>query len=325
MGLASRLRKLLRQGSAAAPGGDAVEQYYWDPDKPPPPRPSPGAPIRRVVDNRVFLIGLNELYRAAIKEREGSELLSCAERVASALRLRPPSVPIEGYYGADADLIRYFILIRALQGTSLKRASEVENLPEFSRLLAVASSPIYGRPVRDSLLPVGRDPLSEALRIEPVWSLPTLTATAARLAHETDDYSLAGLAARAGDPVALTALRESVVLYTETALGRAMFLTSEFVWAVDQELALVAQRFVDAFNALFGPELPEPVAKNAEVFWASFEDADLVGKCVRLGQTRSTPHRYYHWAIVGGAARLGVHEFWDDRVRTTSDYEHLQR
>ena len=99
-----------------------------------------------------------------MKEHERTELLSCAQRVATALHQAPADVPVEGYYSEDSALTEYFGLMRALQGVSLGRASEVEAIPAFQRLLAVTSSPIFGSPVREYLLPTGRDPLSAAVR-----------------------------------------------------------------------------------------------------------------------------------------------------------------
>lgn len=49
-----------------------------------------------VVDNRVFLPGLDKLNRGAMKRHERAELLTCAGKVAAALGIRPASVPFEG-------------------------------------------------------------------------------------------------------------------------------------------------------------------------------------------------------------------------------------
>ena len=129
-------------------------------------------PERCIVDNRVFLLGLDQLYREAMQPHEGAELLSCARTVAGALSIVivPAPVPVEGYYAEDPHLTEYFNLMRALQDTEENRTAEVAALPEFRRLVQVSSAPLYGRPVqRGKLLPVGRDALSEAL-----WAtLPT--------------------------------------------------------------------------------------------------------------------------------------------------------
>ena len=55
-------------------------------------------PEQRIVTNRVFVLGLDELYRQAMKRHECTELLQCAEEVASVLSLAPGNVPVEGDY-----------------------------------------------------------------------------------------------------------------------------------------------------------------------------------------------------------------------------------
>jgi hypothetical protein len=59
--------------------------------------PDGGPVVRLEVDNRTFLLGLDELYRSAMKAREGTELLGCAEQVVNALGVVPAEVPVEGY------------------------------------------------------------------------------------------------------------------------------------------------------------------------------------------------------------------------------------
>jgi hypothetical protein len=313
------LRSTFRESSAPADPGTPV----WERDDPRGPAPEDEAVIRCVVDNRVFLLGLDERYRDAMKKQERGQLLECAERVAAALHQPPADVLVEGYYAEEPVLTKYFRLLRALQRVPLSREAEVEQLPEFQRLLAVTSSPIFGSPVGEYLLPIGRDPLSTALYAVPMadWSVPRLTAEAARLARQSDDISLVGLAARAEDPVVLAALRESVVLYAEIVLGRAPVVPRyEYVWDVDPALAEAACRFVDAFNALFGKELPAPTAQNAELYWNACEESEVVGRCVRIGQSLP-PTRYYHWAVRQDAeGQLSVHEFWNDEIVTTEQY-----
>src|SRR6266550_1040881 len=70
---------------------------------------------QRLVDNRVFLLGLDALYRGAMKRNEGFELLRCAREVAWTLHIKPAYVPVEGYYAEDQHLTAFFRLLRALQ------------------------------------------------------------------------------------------------------------------------------------------------------------------------------------------------------------------
>src|SRR4029079_15725650 len=84
-------------------------------------------PELRVVDNRVFLLGLDELYREAMKSHERGELRDAARSVASALDLDPAKGrddPVEGYYTEDARLTEYFRLMRSLQAVDDRRRPE---------------------------------------------------------------------------------------------------------------------------------------------------------------------------------------------------------
>lgn len=169
---------------------------------------------------------------------------------------------MEGYYAEDAELTEWFRLIRALQAVDVKRRVEVSALPAYQRLLAVTSAPLYGQPQHHGLLPVGQDPLSHALLDTDMkqWNPRQLAVAACAAAHRADDCSLVGLAARARDPVLIAALRESVVLYAEVVLIGLFegVPRREFVWRVDEDVARHAMRFVNAFNELFGEELPPP-------------------------------------------------------------------
>ena len=207
----------------------------------------------RIVDNRVFLLGLDELYRKAMKTHEQGELLTAARRVAAELEVSPVERPVEGYYAEHPLLTEYFLLVRALQDVDGERASEVASLAEYNRLTEVMSSPIFGeaqwtveRSGATRFLPVGRDALSRALLLlRPAWTVESLTAAARTAAFENDDVSLVGLAARAGDALVLAALRESVVLYALVPrYGSLLWLKSlRYVWQVDRELVDAAARF----------------------------------------------------------------------------------
>jgi hypothetical protein len=280
---------------------------------------------RLVVDNRVFLLGLDDLYRTAMKRNEGLELLRCAREVALTLHVEPADVPVEGYYTEDKQLTEYFRLLRALQEEPNSRVAKVERLPAYQRLYEVTSSPLFGRPRNeDKLLPVGHDAFSEALeKLAPQWTIPTLTAAAEQAARAMDDRSLVGLAARAQDPVVLAALRESVVLYAQVMVLGAIELPPVGEWRVDDELAHQANRFIRAFHTLFpqGERLPAAAAENAEVYLGACDEKAIVGRCVRVGYDDiPRPVMHYHWAINRSQDRLAVEDFWAPQIWTTERY-----
>lgn len=276
---------------------------------------------KRVVDNRVFLLGLDVLYRDAMKGREAGELLPCARRVAQVLGVPVGEFPVEGYYAESPELTEYFHLVRSLQAVDESSLPRVESLPEFGRLLSVVSSKLFGRPVSDGkLLPKGRDPLSQALEDSaPDWTVESLIDRAGAVAGEWDDCSLVGLAARCGDAVVLTATRESVVLYARTILGSARRKT-RYVWDVDKDLSEAAGRFIEIFNGFFGDGLPAPKKSHAEVYWQAYRRNEILGRCVRIGSDPARkPAVHYHWAACE-VEELTVHEFWHPEVWTTERY-----
>jgi hypothetical protein len=279
---------------------------------------------KRVVDNRVFLLGLDELYRELMKRHEREELLHCARRVTEVLHEPAASVPIEGYFTEDHFLTEYFCLLRALQDVPKDRTHEVVSLPEFQRLHNVTSSPIYGRAQEGKLLPLGRDHLSQALiDTRQDWNIQKLITAAYTSAIQTDDISLVGLAARAKDAVVLAATRESVVLYAEMEFAAALGQREpKYIWKVDKNLAEQGRRFIDTFNSLFSEKLPPPESTQAETYWNAYKNNKILGRCVRLGyDDRQRPPLQYHWAIClldDGA--LTLQDFWHAEVWTTQRY-----
>lgn len=276
---------------------------------------------RRVVDNRVLLLGLDELYRDAIKLHERGELLEAAREVAARLDVQPAAVPVEGYYYEDERLTEYFLVMRALGAVEAGRIVEVEALASYRRLAEVTSAPLYGEPQWDGkLLPAGRDALGRALdELWPSWNVAALTEAARSAALAHDDISLVGLAARAGDPVVLAALRESVVLYAEVPVGAAARPPKYvYVWDVDPDLTAAAERFIDTFNTLFDADLPAAEPDHARQYWSARQRNRIIGRCARLGRDDAAPPNHYHWAV--GRSGAVVDEFWDTDVWTTQRY-----
>jgi hypothetical protein len=263
--------------------------------------------VVRVVDDRVLVLGLDMLYREAMKGFEVGELLPCAQKLARELGVQPVDVPVEGYYVESPELTEYFKLMRGLQEVEQEKESAVEHLREFKLLWEVTSSSLYGRPQRPgTLLPVGRDPLSQALLSLDAseWNPVTLLEHAYEAAMEQDDCSLVGLAARIKDAIVLAALRESVVLYAElVAIGFVQEPRYTYEWRVDPELERAANRFIETFNGFVPDALPRAGPGKAEEFYRAFEGNFIVGRCVRLGsETPVGPH--YHWAILSPAVSI---------------------
>lgn len=280
----------------------------------------------RIVDNRVFLLGLDQLYREAMKQHERTELLQCARDTANALGIPPSNAPVEGYYYEDEKLTEYFRWMRALQVVDAGRQTDVKDLPSFQRLASVIESGLFGKPSANRfLISMGRDPLTEALtesRPE-AWNIESLTRAATAIAERSDDFSLVSLAALANDSLVLAALRETVVLYVAYGPGSGNAKeVPEYIWKVDERIQRRAARFISTFNRLFSTPLPEAIKENVVVYYQASSEAKILWRCVRIGFDLSTRGNY-HWAIDeagGGRQGLVVRDFWDTELWTTERY-----
>lgn len=283
-----------------------------------------------VVDNRVFLRGLDTLYRNRVKVYERGRLRLYAQEVANALVVGPADVPIEGYYASEPALTEYFRLVRALQEIPSKREAEVCELNGFRRLREALSSPLYGSFHDDRyLFPRGRNALFFALQnTAPDWTIPRIMDAAHAVAIASTDLSLVALTCLARDPVMIASAAESTVLYEETAFVSASGpIEPEYVWRVDEIVEERASRFVETFNALFGEDLPRPSVENAHVFWNAAKDESIVGRCVCIAvDPQTSPPRYYHWAVdEGEGSEYVVRDFWDTEIWTTAQYTRVFR
>jgi len=113
--------------------------------------------------------------------------------------------------------------------------------------------------------------------------MTNLTNRAYECASGSSDFSLVALAALSRDPVVLTALRESVILYLVAVLGLSVESEPKYVWEVDEIIQRRAAQFVETFNELFGERLPRPAPENAKDFWKASKEWKIIGRCVRIG------------------------------------------
>ncbi|GEM_PF-1420295 len=276
-----------------------------------------------VVDNRVLILGLDNLYRSGMRVFETDVLLGAAETVAGILGVEEAEVPIEGYYHETPELQRYFKLLRALQRRPSNERASVTSTESFSILDTITRSGLYGQHLDDDyLLPGAWDPISEALRTTEVsdWTFDVLAQKALESMEHKDDISLVGLALRTMDPITVVACRESTVLYSARPVRLGDVPLRRFDWRVEDSVAAAANRFIDTFNNLTGSDLPPALLDNAEAFHDAYADSEILGRCVAIGTDRTADTRHYHWAIRKRAGGPSLHEFWSSKILTTKNY-----
>lgn len=277
--------------------------------------------MRIVVDDCTLVVGLSELFRQEMKIYEVANLLPLAEEACKALDLAPAAVPVEGYYTESSELEKYFRLIRALQDSEARELSPLTARDAIFQLREVLTSRAMGRvESNDRLLPRTSSPLGEALQILSTWTIDGLCEEAQKLVRK-DDFGLLAVAAAAGDPVGLCAARESMALMADVELAEMQ--VPEFEWGVSQNVAEVASRFVSALAETTRITLPEPAPPSAHLYGQAARDAELIGRCILIGEQFGNPYSYYHWYIDLRDDQLTVKDFWSSNRWTTADLRQL--
>lgn len=282
--------------------------------------------VKKIVNDRALVLGLDYLYRESMKLFETNNLLPKSRELLNELSLTASNVPIESYYNESDELKEYFLTMRTLQGCPIERTQEVEHLEAYQLLSKVTSSAIFGSASSGlTLLSRRFDSLYFALKGIPVdtWSIDTITAKAHSISTESDDISLVGIAAFINDPVVLTALKESVALYSEVLAGCAMVKTKiVYEWHVDAALQNKVNRFIKTFNELSSSNIKEACSENTSYFYNAFKDNDIVGRCVYIGYDDSKdPTEKYHWAVKYETGKIIAEDFWSDELWTTERYK----
>lgn len=281
------------------------------------------ASITKIVDNRVFLLGLDSLFREAQKQYETNTLLPIVRNIKDDLVLVPQDAPIEGYYTETPELKEYFLIVRTLQTLPKELKDRVKDKKGLQKLLSYTGSKICGRLLEgDRFLPIVVDPLAEALkRTYPEWNIPNLTVVASGVAKEWNDVSLVGLACLANDSCVITALKESAILYGSKVVGSFFDKRKPvFEWRVDKALEEKANIFIQEFNSLTGFSLPLASAENAAIFFKASSLNEISERCVNIG-SNPEGNKFYHWAIEVDSKRVYfVKDFWDDHMWTTAEY-----
>lgn len=266
------------------------------------------------INDRQFVLGLDDLFREHMKAFEVSTLLPLARRIDRGVGGPIPDVPVEGYYTESNELREYFTIVRKLQNTEAGKVP-ADALADLSTLSRVLSSRAFGRIQQTTAaLPLLSNPLNAALLRVPEWTIDNLM-SASIAALQDSDACLVSVAIQTADPVCVCATRETLALELLLAAG----LTSRATWGVSPAVAQRAQKLIETLRADTGIVLPQAVPESADVYWAAAQTAETNGRCVAIGQAEMRPDPYYHWRIEGEGATAKVIDFWDDHIVTTAD------
>lgn len=256
-----------------------------------------------------------------MKVYEVTTLLPLAETACKAFGLSPAMVPVEGYYAESDELERFFRLIRSLQHAEMREVSSRSGMNAIDRLREVFTSPAMGRvEENDRVLNRTNSPFGAALRLLADWSIDGLSRRAQQLVRN-DDAGLVAVASVTGDPIAIGVARESVALTAHVELAEVDL--PHFVWAVSKDVARVAGRFVSSLAETTGIILPKPEATSTQVYGQAAREAELVGRCILIGERSGNRYPFYHWYLDAQNGQLIVKDFWSSHVWTTDSLRHI--
>jgi len=278
----------------------------------------------RIIGDREVILGLDYLYRNSMKMHERKTLLPCADTLVKKLSIPIEDVPIEGYYSETPELTYYFKLIKSLQNVNIVRRSEISDMKEYQKLLEVFGSPIYGESnFENSIFPHAVDPISTSLKkFSPAWwKAVSIINEAYENIKDSNNFSLTGIGILTKDPVVITALRESAVLFLSVERASPETPKYQYIWSVSSNIENLINMFIYEFNKFIPYKILYANKNNSEYFYNAYEENRLIGRCVCIGKDNSL-NKYYHWAInkKDSSDELNFVEFWDDKIWTTEQY-----
>ena len=268
------------------------------------------------VDDRLFMLGLTELFRGEMKHHETHTLLPLARTVCREISIDASDAPIEGYYDETPELREFFRRVRALQETPATVLLTPAADRALEQLRATINSSALGRVVNDGhLLARNTQALGEALRISLHWSVDELVMKAASLVRE-NDRDLVAVAATTGDALCLLAARESLAL-SGSREWAGQDDEPEYRWEVSDDVVAIAMHFVGALRQATGIALPTPERSSAQRYGRAGASAELSGRCILLGRRIGSGDVHYHWYVDTAGGAPVVRDFWSDSVWST--------
>jgi hypothetical protein len=90
-----------------------------------------------------------------------------------------------------------------------------------------------------------------------------------------------------------------------------------FAWAVSDDVADVARRFIFSLAETTGIILPQPTPEASQLYGQAALNAELVGRCILIGERIGNPRPYYHWYIDWRNGEIVVKDFWSDSIWPT--------
>jgi len=278
-----------------------------------------------IVNDFEFIIGLDSFYREKMKKYEVKILLPLIKEIFQNIDIQKKNFPIEGYYYENEDLTEYFNYVKTLKTLNNDYKPKIENMQGYKKLLNILCSGLYGNYYfNESILPITKDPIYRTLENLSFdnWKSEKIIKTAFSIIKEENDFSIISLGIIKKDPIILTALRESVALYSDIFVGSAPNLTVKYeykyIWNVSNEIQNKANNIIEIFNGICPYKIPIAEEKNVKKYYDEYVSNPINIRCIRIGIDNIGKN--YHWAIINTdylKRNYKFKEFWDSKFWTT--------
>jgi hypothetical protein len=279
-----------------------------------------------VVSDFELILGLDSFYREQMQQYETKQLLPLVIELFEKLGVSPKKYPMEGYYYKSEKLKNYFNYIKTLREVSIKHKDDVQNMLGYKKLTELFCSGLYGKyEYDDKILPNVKDPIYYALESLSVenWNVKNILNTAHTIINDTNNTTIIGLGIIIKNPVIVTALRETAVLYADILCAGVPDFTikyiNKYIWNVSKEIEHLANIIIETFNGICPYKIPLAIEKNAKKYYDRFMSNPFDLRCVRIGYDAFSG-KNYHWAIKNQEYLTNNYkfaEFWDEKHWTT--------
>jgi hypothetical protein len=281
-----------------------------------------------IVGDFELILALDAFYRHRMQKYETEDLLPLVIEIFQKLGISPDKFPIEGYYYESEKLESYFNYIKTFQQVSIKHKEDLQNMLGYKKLTELYCSGLYGKyEYKDNILPQVKDPVyyaMESLSTEK-WNVKNILDMAYTIINDIGNTTIIGLGILLKNPVIVTALRESVVLFPEFYTAGDPDFTikyiNKYIWNVSKEIEKLANTIIEIFNGICPYKIPNATEINAELYYKEFTSNPIDIRCVRIGYDNLSGQNY-HWAIKNQeylTSNYKFMEFWDEKLWTTED------
>lgn len=276
------------------------------------------------VNDFEFIIGLDGFYRKNMMKYESKIIFPLLNDMIKELNIELENFHIEGYYCKTKILSKYFTIVQNLKKIDIEKINLFEKYSGYNKLIEIFCSGLFGEyKYSDKIIPSIKDSINIALKniSKAQYNFKIILDYAFELLQDKQSLTLVELGILLKNPIIVTALCESTVLYREVEMLGTIIPKYEYIWNVSKKIEEEGNRIIETFNKICPYKIPICNENNVKKYFNEFIDNEINYRCVRLAIDENGKN--YHWAIKWNRINKNYEfkEFWDEKLWTTEDYK----